>query len=329
MKKVRWGIISTANIGVEKVIPAMQAGQLCEIVAISSRNEENAKAAADKLHIPMYFGSYEAMLASPDIDAVYNPLPNHLHVPYTIKALEQNKHVLCEKPLGMSAKEVEDLIKVAATKPHLKVMEAFMYRLHPQWQKTKELVTEGAIGKVQNIHSVFTYFNTDPTNVRNQKDIGGGGLMDIGCYSISLSRFLYGSEPISALATADFDPTFGTDRLVNGILEFANGTATFTCSMQAAPSQRVSILGTDGRIEMETPFYPVDDKPTQVVLINKEGEKVYTFDKINHYTLQCDAFSKAIIDNTPVPTNITDAYHNMVVIEKIFESAAAGKKVLL
>ena len=244
MKKVRWGIISTALIGTEKVIPAMQQGQYSEVVAISSRNLEKAQAAADELGIPRAHGSYEALLADPDVDAVYNPLPNHLHVPWSIRALEAGKHVLCEKPISMDLAEAEYLLAESKKYPHLKIMEAFMYRLHPQWQRAKQLVAEGAIGELQTVQSFFSYFNDDPDNIRNIKEMGGGGLMDIGCYNISLSRFLFDAEPIRVQSQIDYDPNFGTDRIASAILEFENGTSTFTCSTQMANYQRVNIFGT-------------------------------------------------------------------------------------
>lgn len=324
MKKVRWGILSTANIGVTKVIPGLQAGQYVEVTAIGSRNLEQAKAAAEKLNIPKYYDSYEAMLADPDIDAVYNPLPNHLHVPWTIKALEANKHVLCEKPLGMSSEEVQLLQKAVAKKPHLKVMEAFMYRFHPQWAKAKELVAAGAIGTLKTVHSFFSYYNDDPNNIRNNKEMGGGGMMDIGCYCVSLSRFMFDKEPERAFGIADIDPNFNTDRMASGILDFGNGTATFTCSMQLVPYQRANIFGTTGQIEIEIPFNAPPDKATRLWIHKKSGTEEIVFEAVDQYTLQGDYFSKAVLEDRPVPTSLDDAYRNMKTIEAVFASAASG-----
>jgi predicted dehydrogenase len=244
MNKVRWGVLSTAKIGVAKVIPAMQAGEHCEIVAISSRDPEKAQAAAEQLGIPNAYGSYEELLAAPEVDAVYNPLPNHLHVPWSIKALEAGKHVLCEKPIAMTAAEAQELVDAAQAHPHLKVMEAFMYRHHPQWQLARQLVADGKIGELRTIQSFFSYYNVDPHNIRNIADIGGGGLMDIGCYCISYSRFIFGSEPQRVLGSVEFDPQLKTDRLASGVLDFGHGTATFTCSTQLTSYQRVNIFGT-------------------------------------------------------------------------------------
>lgn len=329
MEKLRWGILSTANIGVMKVIPGMQAGKLCEVTAIASRNLDEAKVAAEKLGIPKYYGSYEKLLADPDIDAVYIPLPNHLHIPWTLKALDANKHVLCEKPVGMNSAEVAQLQQAAAAKPHLKVMEAFMYRFHPQWAKARQLVADGAIGTLKTIHSAFSYFNNDPANIRNNKEMGGGGLMDIGCYCISLSRFVFEKEPKGVFGIADFDPGFGTDRMISGMLDFGNGTATFTCSMQLVPYQRVNIFGTTGRIELEIPFNAPPDKPTRLWLHTQNGTEETSFATVDQYTLQGDYFSEAVLKNQPVPTSLNDAYYNMKTIEAVFESAATGCKVRL
>ncbi|MGZ3676222.1 MAG: Gfo/Idh/MocA family protein, partial [Ktedonobacterales bacterium] len=254
MSKVRWGVLSTANIGVGKVIPAMQRGSYCAMVAIASRNPEQAQKTAAALGFPKAYGSYEELLADPEIDAIYNPLPNHLHVPWSIKALEAGKHVLCEKPIGLNAAQAQQLADAAAQHPHLKVMEAFMYRFHPQWQRARELVQDGRIGELRTIQTVFSYFLDDATNIRNRAEAGGGALYDIGCYAISVPRFIFGAEPQRVSAIAEFDPRFGTDRLVSAMLDFGRGTATFTCGTQLSPYQRVTIFGTQGHIEIEIPF---------------------------------------------------------------------------
>lgn len=323
MEKVRWGILSTAKIGREKVIPAMQAGDLCSVEAIASRDIAHARSEAGRLNIPRAYGSYEALLDDPAVDAVYIPLPNHLHLPWCLKALEANKHVLCEKPIGLSSAEAKQLFTAAEARPHLKVMEAFMYRFHPQWQKALTLVRDGAVGSVRHIHSFFSYYNTDPGNIRNQKDAGGGGLMDIGCYCISLSRFIFGEEPERVIGTLEFDPEFQTDRLASGILYFREGTSSFTCSTRLMPYQRVQILGTEGRIEIEIPFNAPADRPVRIWLATKNATEEMVFEPVNQYTLQGDLFSKSIIDNTPVPTDLHDAVNNMLVIEAIFKSAEA------
>ena len=265
MKKVRWGILSTARIGTEKVIPAMQRGECCEVTAIASRDLQRAQQAARRLGIPKAYGSYDDLLRDADIDAVYNPLPNHLHVPVSIQALEAGKHVLCEKPLALTSHEAQQLVDAAQRHPRLKVMEAFMYRHHPQWQKAQSLVCDGAIGELRTIQSFFSYFNDDPRNIRNDRQLGGGGLMDIGCYPISLSRFVFGAEPLRVLGIVEYDPRFHTDRLASAILDFGSGTSAFTCSTQLAPYQRVNIFGTTGRVEIEIPFNAPPDRPCKIV----------------------------------------------------------------
>ncbi|MCW1969473.1 MAG: Gfo/Idh/MocA family oxidoreductase [Anaerolineae bacterium] len=324
-QKIRWGILSTANIGTKKVIPAMQRGQYCDIAAISSRDLARAQAEAAKLGIAKAYGSYEALLADPDIDAIYNPMPNHLHVPWAIKALEAGKHVLCEKPIGLSAAEGEQLVAAAKAHPHLKVMEAFMYRHHPQWVTAKQLVKTGAIGQLRNIQSIFTYYNVDPNNVRNMSDIGGGGLMDIGCYNISLSRFLFDAEPQRVVGVLDYDPTFNTDRLVSGMMDFGDGNVSgFVCAMQLNGYQRVQALGTKGRIEIEIPFNAPPDKPCKLWLQQGPTVQEMVFDVCDQYTIQGDLMSQAILNDTPVPTPIEDAVANMRVIEAIVASGHHG-----
>lgn len=327
-KKIRWGILSTAKIGIQKVIPAMQNGELCEITAISSRSLEKAKETANKLGILKAYGSYEEIINDPDIDAVYNPLPNDMHISWTIKALEGEKHVLCEKPIGMNICEAESLLTAAKEFPKLKVMEAFMYRFHPQWVKTKSLVKEGKIGEVKNIQSHFSYYNVDPNNIRNKVESGGGGLMDIGCYCISFPRFILEKEPVRVASTIDFDPEMKTDRLVSGILDFSSGiTSNFTCSTQLTPYQRVNILGTEGRIEIEIPVNAPPDKSTRIWLFTKDKSEEIVFNSVDQYTLQGNAFSKAILEDTEVPAPLTDAVNNMKVIDAVFKSAETNNWV--
>jgi predicted dehydrogenase len=325
--KIRWGILSTAKIGVEKVIPAMQRGTLTEVVAIASRTEAKARQAADKLGIAKSYGSYEALLADPDVDAIYNPLPNDQHVPWSIKALEAGKHVLCEKPIGLSALEGRQLADTSAKFPKLKLMEAFMYRHHPQWKAAKELVQSGRIGKLRTIQTFFSYYSDDPHNIRSRPELGGGGLMDIGCYAISLSRWLFDAEPSRVLAHVEIDPNWGVDRMALAILDFGDGgSATFTCSMAVNPLQVVHVVGTEGRIELsEVPFNAPNKVPCVVRLQRGNGAieriEVKTCDQ---YTIQGDLFARAILDDTPVPTPIVDAIRNMDTIEAIFAAGKAG-----
>ncbi len=321
MDKVRWGIMSTAEIGAAKVIPAMQNSPYCDIQALASRSLGTAKTLAAKLTIPKTFGSYEELLGCAEIDAVYIPLPNHLHVPWSIKALEAGKHVLCEKPIALSAAEAQTLLDTSKKHPELKIMEAFMYRHHPQWQKTRKLVASGQIGELQTIQSFFSYYNTDPNNIRNRADIGGGGLMDIGCYTISLARFIFDAEPQKVCGLIEYDPKLEVDRTTSAILDFGRGTATFTCSTQSAPYQRVNIFGTRGRIEIEIPFNAPPDQPCRMWCQAQDQTEEISFPICNQYTIQGDLFSKAILNDTDVPTPLEDAVANMKVIEAVMQSA--------
>jgi len=325
MSKIRWGVLSTARIGIETVIPAMQLGEYCTITAIASRQLEKAQASAGQLGIEKAYGSYEELLADPDIDAVYIPLPNHLHIPWTIKALNADKHVLCEKPIGLSADEAQVLLDDAKKFPRLKVMEAFMYRHHPQWQWAKQKVTQGKIGELRTIQSFFSYYNANPDNIRNKADIGGGGLMDIGCYCISLSRFIYGAEPWRACGIIEEDPNMKVDRLTSGILEFSRGTSTFTCATQLVPYQRVNIFGTKGRIEIEIPFNAPSDRSCRVW--HGDGNRIeeVVLEVCNQYTIQGDLFSRAVLEDRDVPVPLEDAVANMQVIEALISSARSRK----
>ena len=321
MKKLNWGILSTAEIGIEKVIPAMQQGKLSEIVAIASRTHESAREAAKNLKIPKAFGSYQDLLDDTSIDAVYIPLPNHMHVPWTIKALAANKHVLCEKPIALTATEAKELLKETEKFPHLKVMEAFMYRHHPQWIRALELINGGGIGMVKTVHSFFSYYNDDPENIRNMVDIGGGGLMDIGCYCISLARLIFDEEPQRVFGKIEYDPDFETDRICSGILDFVQGTSTFTCSTQLVPYQRVNVFGTKGRIEIEIPFNAPPEKPCKMLFQNNEIIEEIEIKICDQYTIQGDLFSLAVLKNEKVPTPIEDAVENMKVLEAVIQSA--------
>jgi predicted dehydrogenase len=324
MNKVKWGILSTAKIAREKVIPGMQAGKLCDIRAIASRNKEQAQAVAAALNIPVVYGTYEELLNDASIDAVYIPLPNHLHVEWALKAVQAGKHVLCEKPIGLSAAEAEQLLKAVQQKPQLKVMEAFMYRFHPQWQQAKQWVDNGSIGALKTIQSFFSYYNVDPANIRNKADMGGGGMMDIGCYCVSLARFIFGKEPQRVMGLVEYDPVLQTDRLASGMLDFTTGTSTFTCSTQLMPYQRVNILGTTGRIEIEIPFNAPPKEATRAWLYTKTGTEEKVFEPVDQYTIQGDLLSKAILDNAPTPTPLQDAVNNMKVIEAVIASHNKG-----
>jgi len=316
-KKIRWGILGVAKIATTKVIPAMQRAENVEIAAIASRDLNKARTAAEKLAIPQAYGSYEELLADRSIDAIYNPLPNHLHVPWSIRAAEAGKHVLCEKPIGLSVAETRDLI-AARDQANVKIGEAFMVRTHPQWLRSAEIVRSGRIGELRVVSGYFSYFNRDPKNVRNIASIGGGGIMDIGCYPITISRMIFADEPVRVHAFLDRDPDFKTDRLASVILQFPQGQASFTCSTQLVPYQKMHLFGTTGRIEVEIPFNAPPDKPTRI-FVNDEVEE---FPVCDQYTIQGELFSRAILENTEVPVPLEDALKNMAVIEKILATNA-------
>jgi predicted dehydrogenase len=328
-KKLRWGVLSTAAIGLKKVIPAMQQGEYTSVVAIASRDLAKAKQVAADQNIPTAYGSYEELVADPNVDAIYNPLPNQLHVPWTIKAAEAGKHVLCEKPLSLTVAEAKSLLAVRY-RTGVEIGEAFMIRSAPQWLRLRELLNRGRIGELRSVAGFFSYFNTDPANIRNQVEAGGGALMDIGCYLIHAARYAFAQEPTRVVAHIDRDPKMHTDRLTSALLDFPAGQAIFTCSTQLVPYQRVHFLGTRGRIEIEIPFNAPLDRPTRLFLDDGRdlcggGITTETFPVCNQYAAQGDAFSKAVLENTEIPVPLEDGIRNMAVIDAILYSANSGQ----
>jgi predicted dehydrogenase len=329
-KPVAWGVLGVAKIATVKVIPAMQRGALTRIAAIASRDAARAAEAAAALAIPKSYGSYEDLLADPDIEAVYNPLPNHLHVPWTIKALEAGKHVLCEKPVALTADEAKLLI-AARDRSGCQVAEAFMVRHHPQWLRARALVREGRIGEVRAIQTFFSYYNDDPGNIRNQAGIGGGALYDIGCYALVTARFLFEAEPVRLIATIDRDPALGVDRLTSGLVEFPGARhLTFTCSTQASPHQRVTVVGTRGRIEIDIPFNADPTAPSRIRIddgrdLTGGGQVAEAMALCDQYTLQGDAFSRVIRGEAALDFPIEDAIWNLRLIDSLFRSAGSGR----
>lgn len=328
MEPVRFGIISTARIGMERVIPAMQQGEHVRIEAIASRDLEKAKAAAEQFDIPRAYGSYDELLADPGIEAVYNPLPNHLHVPLSIQAAKAGKHVLCEKPIALDAEEAATLID-ARDEADVVIAEAFMVRHHPQWEKARELVRSGRIGDLRVVQASFSYMNVDPDNVRNQAAIGGGGLYDIGCYPIVTARFIFGEEPVRAIGLVERDPDFHTDRLASAILHFPKGQAQFVCSTQLVPQQRLQILGTAGRIDLDIPFTPFATETSRLLVDDGSHRgfacaEEFTFEGINQYTMQGDRFAKAVRGEAPLDFPLEDAALNMAVIDALYRSGESG-----
>jgi predicted dehydrogenase len=328
-RKVKWGVLGVANIAVRKVIPAMKRGDWCEVTAIASRDLSKAQQAAAELGLPKAYGSYEELLRDPEIEAIYNPLPNHLHVEWTIKAAAAGKHVLCEKPISLSAEEALPLLEVR-NRTGVRIEEAFMVRTNPQWIKTLEMIEAGRIGQVRSVMGFFSYNNRDPQNIRNIRQAGGGGLMDIGCYLVYFSRLIFANEPARVVSLIEENDETHTDVLTSALLEFPSGHAVMTCSTRITPYQRVQIVGTLGRIEVEI---PVNAPPDQILRILVDdgsdlfgrGIEVLEFSPCNQYTVQGDFFSRSIRENTPPPVSLEDSIRNMAVVDAIFLSSRSGK----
>lgn len=328
-RRVAWGVLGVAAIAVKKVIPAMQRAESCDVLAIASRDLERARRAAQALGIPRAYGSYAELLADRDVDAVYNPLPNHLHVPWSIRAAEAGKHVLCEKPIALGAAEAARLLE-ARDRTGVRIQEAFMVRTHPQWLAVRDLVRAGRIGPLRVVGGHFSYFNDDPANVRNVRDWGGGALMDIGCYPITIARFLYEAEPRRVMGLLERDPRFGTDRLSSALLEFPSGQCAFTCGTQLVPHQRIHAFGTAGRIEVEIPFNAPNDRPCRIFVddgSDPSGAAIETrsYEVCDQYTIQAERFAAAIRTGGPQPLPLEDALGNMKAIEAVFRSADSGR----
>ena len=326
--KVKWGVIGVANIATRKVIPAMQRGEWTEIVAIASRDFQRAKQAASQLGIPRAYGSYEELLADADVEAIYNPLPNHLHVPWSIKAAEAGKHVLCEKPISVTVEEGRSLLE-ARDRTGMKIGEAFMVRTHPQWRKVLDLIASGQVGKVRSVIGYFSYYNRNPKDIRNILEYGGGGLMDIGCYLIYTSRLVFAAEPIRVCGLIEIDPETRTDVMTSAMLQFASGQSVFTCSTQVVPYQRVQILCTEKRIEIEIPFNAPPDRPCRILVddgVDASGQRaeILEFDVCDQYTIQGDVFSRTLREGTELVVPLEGSLGNMAVIEAVFRSARSG-----
>ena len=329
-RKIRWGVLGAAQIAVTKVVPAMQQGELTEVAAIASRDRAKAEDAARQLGIARAYASYDELLADPEIDAVYNPLPNHLHVPWSLRAAAAGKHVLCEKPISLTVEEARELL-AARDRYGVVIGEAFMARSNPQWLRAREIACSGRIGELRLISGHFSYFNNDPHNIRNQADIGGGALMDIGCYPITLSRMVFDAEPERVIGLLERDPRMHTDRLTSAILDYPEGRqCLFSCATQLVPYQRMHLVGTAGRVEIEIPFNAPPDRPNRLLIddgssLHGAGIRTEEMPVANQYTIQGDLFSRAILDRTPAPTPLEDAVRNMAVIQALFRSAQSGR----
>ena len=330
MGKVQWGVLSTANIGVKRVIPAITSGQRGVVAAIASRDPARARELAGRLGIPRSYGNYQALLDDPAIEAVYNPLPNHLHVEWTVRALEAGKHVLCEKPIALNAAEADAIVQ-ARDRSGKRVLEAFMVRFHPQWHRVRTLVREGRIGKVGAVQSAFLFQMLDPNNVRNRPEYGGGALYDVGCYPIVTARYVFGTEPERAIALVDRDPQLGVDQVTSGLLAFrGGGHLAFSCAMQLASYQRVVILGTKGRIEIPLPFTPQKDHSCRILIdpataLDGSSAVVEDFPAIDQYVEQCDSAAAVFRGESTQEFPIEDAIANMRVIDALYRSAASGR----
>jgi predicted dehydrogenase len=329
-RKIRWGILGVAGIAVRRVIPAMRACRECEITAIASRDLHKAEEAARSLAIPRAYGSYDELLADPEIDVIYNPLPNHLHVPWSIRAAEAGKHVLCEKPVGINLAEACQLL-TARDRAGVKIGEGFMVRTHPRWLRVRQMVREGRIGELRAITASCGYFNRNPHDVRNVPESGGGAMLDIGCYPVTLSRFVFEQEPTRVSALVDRDPAMRTDRLTSAILEFPGGQAVFTCSTQIAYNQRMVFLGSKGRIEIDRPINPTIEEPSKIVVDDNPGDPagggiaIESIPVCNQFTIQGDLFSKAVREDAEVPVPLEDSVKNMAVIDAIFRAAESNR----
>ncbi|MBW9060476.1 Gfo/Idh/MocA family protein [Agrobacterium pusense] len=329
-RTIRWGVLGCAGIAAKAVIPAIQSSRLGRVAAIASRDAGKAREMAVRFGIARSYGSYDDLLADPEIDAIYNPLPNHLHVPLTIKALEQGKPVLCEKPIALDATQAAELA-TAQKVADLPVAEAFMVRHHPQWKKARAMIAAGRLGEARVIQTIFSYYLDDPANVRNQADIGGGGLFDVGCYAFNTARFLFDAEPLQAIALMERDPVFGTDRLTSGLLAFPEGRQlAFTCSTQLSLTQKVTVLGTRGRLEIPIPFNAPADEPTVLIFddgrdLTGGGREEIMIGQVDQYREQADAFAEAILSGEPLDTGLGDAIANMKAIDALFRSAASSR----
>ena len=318
-RKWRWGILSTANIGRTRFIPALQSMPDVEVVAVASRDLQKAEVFAEECGITEAYGSYQELLEHPDIDILYNPTPNHLHVPLSMQAIEHGKHVLCEKPIALTTGELDQLMQAQHRFPLARVMEGFMYRFHPQWRYVCECIRDKKIGELTHVHAIFTYYNDDPKNVRNQDDLGGGGLLDIGCYCVDVAKMIFDGHPKSAQSHIEYDPNFGTDRLTTGLLEFERGTATLVCSTQTYPFQQVCIHGTQGRIEVDIPFNSASDQEFRSIrIITQDGVVEKTFEQVNAYSLMAQAMQQALDKQHPLPITLEDSMETMAIIDRLF-----------
>ena len=319
MKKLKIGVLGVSNHLIKRIILPLQETNNCFIYGIASRNSEKAISASRQYNIPKYYESYDDLLSDKDIDIVYIPLPNHLHAEWIKKSADAGKHVLCEKPLCMNAKESEDAISYV-DKKGIKLMEAFMYKFHPLWIHVKNIIDTKQIGDITYIHTSFSYNNPSKTNIRNIKEYGGGAMMDIGCYAVSVPRFLLGREPEKTVSLINRHPDFGTDILSSAIMDFGTSRSTFTVGTLSDAHQRVEITGTAGKITIPIPFNTFVDVRSTITITNSIGERTVEFAPADQYGIMFDVFAKTVINDHPVPVNAMDALLNQKVVDAIFRS---------
>jgi predicted dehydrogenase len=323
MESVRWGVLGVANIFIKRVLPPLLKLDCVDVTAIASRSEEKARSAAQAFGIAKSYGSYEDLLADRDIEAVYIPLPNHLHTEWIRKAADAGKHILCEKPLALNAQQAASSVEYAA-KRGVRLMEAFMYRFHPQWQRARELARVGEIGEILAVQTTFAYDLKDPDNIRNKPAMGGGALMDIGCYAVSMPRFIFGREPERVIGLFTRDPSFKTDILSSAILDFGGSRSVFTVATQCFQAQRVDIFGTSGKMHIGIPLNMYSDVPAELTVITTFGERRPVLPVVDQYGLEFEAFSKALRQDLPVPTPAEDAVANQKVLDALLRSESSG-----
>tara|TARA_B100000683_G_scaffold269123_1_gene305472 strand:- start:662 stop:1669 length:1008 start_codon:yes stop_codon:yes gene_type:complete len=331
MKKriINWGILSTAKIGWEHVIPAIKKSKNSQVIALASRNLSSARVLTKKFKIPKSYGSYKELYEDKDVDVIYNPLPNHLHIKSSIEACKNKKNLLLEKPLSLKSKDIDPLIEIASQNKVI-VKEAFMVRHHPQWQWVKKYIKSGKLGSISSISTVFSYNNKNPKNIRNIKKFGGGAIYDIGCYPTVISRFLLDKEPKRVVGLAKNDKKFKTDILSSVVLDFGEIYSSFIVSTQSTFSQQVIILGTKKTLIVENPFNAVATKPTTVVIYN--GKSIYrkenttkVFPATDQYEHQVTKFSNELLYKTKADYDLIDAKKNMKVLDAIFMSIKKSK----
>ena len=327
-QRLRWGVMSTANIAQIALIPAIKQSTFGALEVVASRDIEKARSVAGSFGIDRVVGSYEALLEDPNIDAVYIPLPNSLHAEWTIRAAEAGKAVLCEKPLGLSTEEVTRQIE-ACTKYNVSLMEGFMYRFHPQTRRVQELLATRAIGEVRHVHahlSVNIMRTLDESNIRYRDSLGGGALLDMGCYTVNIARMIFGGEPKRLFGRLDVDLALGVDTSAAGILEFAEGIATISCSFGADGQGSYRIVGTDGTIEAPRGIIPgLGTRAPEglVVVIDADGNRrEEIFAPVNQYSKMVDAFSEAVLNKRSVPLPPEDSLNNIKVLEALSRSSA-------